>query len=428
MKRKKKSAPTAAVVPASLPAELLSQLRGMQFGLIMLSIAIFIGVVNSQFHKLNTALTQALQIREVMSRWPALRQQIYLDSIIPVAGDFASLSAIGVMQMNNPPPIELWFQGYAELQPEQLWAYAAWQFDADLSLSNRSLASFEDLWDALRRGVVVSGPNIKFPSNIQERNCKVRVRRSFSGVEADSYIHSMCFKARSEPPDDDYPPASTRLSKPHAPSGVDKNQVIDLILELGPTRYEPRRDVQITIPFELVQAPIDPSALQKMYPAWRSGTYAAAFHELAEVSDGFQDFDIDEAIQRVKALHSASDQAVDLFGLKLPREGAIFGAMVILACVQAYFLILLHDLLRRIQKSNQKPDHAAWFGLHPSASMLAATLISAAALPLSAAAALAWTLEKVSPAALAAAFISACLSLFVGLALWRLHRFIRTLN
>jgi hypothetical protein len=186
--------------------------------------------------------------------------------------------------------------------------------------------------------------------------------------------------------------------------------------------------VQITIPFELVQAPIDPSALQKMYPAWRSGTYAAAFHELAEVSDGFQDFDIDEAIQRVKALHSASDQAVDLFGLKLPREGAIFGAMVILACVQAYFLILLHDLLRRIQKSNQKPDHAAWFGLHPSASMLAATLISAAALPLSAAAALAWTLEKVNPAALAAAFISACLSLFVGLALWRLHRFIRTLN
>jgi hypothetical protein len=60
--------------------------------------------------------------------------------------------------------------------------------------------------------------------------------------------------------------------------------------------------------------------------------------------------------------------------------------------------------------------------------MLAATLISAAALPLSAAAALAWTLEKVNPAALAAAFISACLSLFVGLALWRLHRFIRTLN
>jgi hypothetical protein len=95
------------------------------------------------------------------------------------------------MQMNNPPPIELWFQGYAELQPEQLWAYAAWQFDADLSLSNRSLASFEDLWDALRRGVVVSGPNIKFPSNIQERNCKVRVRRSFSGVEADSYIDTL---------------------------------------------------------------------------------------------------------------------------------------------------------------------------------------------------------------------------------------------
>jgi hypothetical protein len=430
--KKPTPAPSAALGVLSPPKELLGQLRYAHFALITVSIAIFISVVGSQFKTYNVALTQVLQIRDVINRWPAIRQQIYLSTVSPVAGEFARLREIAVIQLQNPAPRELQFEGTTKLQPDQLSTYAAWQFGVDMSMARRSLANFRELWDETRRGVTVSAPNIKFPEDSQRRNCEVRVRQTYSNAEGESDVPSICLMARPSADDDDEPRAQTRVSEPHPASHKDAHSVVDLILTLGPTRYDRRRDVQITIPFDVVETKIESSALPRLNKTWRDAPYALAFQELAEVSSDFEEFDIEEAVLQVRALQSASDQTVDLLGIKLPRKGAALWGLLILACTQAYFLFHLRDLAERIRRMNDVPDYESWFALHPSKAVFVFMQISCVGLPFFAAAGLAWAVgsrgEASSPAtvvALAAVLVLFFLTSCVALGLWRLHRLIR---
>jgi hypothetical protein len=117
----------------------------------------------------------------------------------------------------------------------------------------------------------------------------------------------------------------------------------------------------------LCEVDLDLQALlaKQFQGTWMPGYFEDSFHDLDELSKGFDDLTLAQTEVILRAAQKASPEPVQAFGLKLPAATAVVWGPVLILCAQFYMMIYLYEP-RRARYPDNSEDAVEWIGLYKS--------------------------------------------------------------
>jgi hypothetical protein len=369
------ASPQSAPSPASAAASshwsesFVEHLRTVHFALSILAVAIIFTLLVGKEYDPQTALNQAMEIRDVSENWGTNMVQLF-DNLL--AGQ------------QRHYPIRLWLSSYEgrdsssyllDISKEDLMTMSQWQSLAAFGRPPSSAASFRSWWNNLHKGLDIPIPEIGYDIRTQyskqyQTNCQLIGPPRRKGCRAYVFIREF----------EDNVSVSAEESKVDSVDCSRGQECYFRAHVLKKTKYPYEFDFSITAS----TSHIDERSLKSLHGDWKEGDFDTAFPDLTKaIYPSLEYVELKDLPDRLKDT-SKGDQVIEAFGLKIAATDVTRLGLPLLLAAQFYFWLHLHELTRRILPTDPGRD-VAWIGIYQSWLAFATVVGSACLLPLVAA-------------------------------------------